>query len=106
MERRKMHPDEHSGKEGNLRDRQPSLGYQDFPHNSLQIMSALEILDQVPEFARCGALELKRLQSPHEDMISTNEAYRQYGRAWVEKYTRMGQLHPLCHGNKKAYSEQ
>lgn len=67
-------------------------------------MSALEILDQVPEFARCLALELKRLQSPHEDMISTNEAYKQYGRAWVEKYTRMGQLHPLCHGNKKAYS--
>lgn len=67
-------------------------------------MSALEILDQVPEFAQCLALELRKIQQPHEDAVSTNEAYRLYGRGWVEKKTKMKQLHPRCHGNKKTYS--
>ena len=43
-------------------------------------MSALEIIDQVPEFARLVALELRRYEAPHKDEISTNEAYKQYGR--------------------------
>lgn len=67
-------------------------------------MSALEIIDQVPEFARLVALELKRNMTPQEDEISTNEAYKIYGRAWVERWTERGQLHPQYHGNRKHYS--
>ena len=67
-------------------------------------MSALEIIDQVPEFARLVALEIQRNMNPHQDEISTNEAYRRYGRSWVEKWTDLGQLHPQMHGIKKMYS--
>ena len=67
-------------------------------------MSVLEIIDQVPEFARLVALELRRNLAPHEDEISTNEAYRRYGRSWVEKWTSLNQLHPQSHGCKKIYS--
>lgn len=67
-------------------------------------MDALVILDQVPEFAQCLALELRRIQHPHEDAISTNEAYKRYGRGWVEKMTKMKQLHIQCRGNKRTYS--
>lgn len=67
-------------------------------------MSALEILDQVPEFARCLAFELNRIAEPHKDTISTNEAYKRYGRAWIKKWTERGQLNLQCHGNKKTYS--
>ena len=67
-------------------------------------MSALEIIDQVPEFARLVALEIKRNMSPHEDTISTNDAYKMYGRAWVEKHTERGNLHYQFHGNRKLYS--
>ena len=67
-------------------------------------MSALEIIDQVPEFARLVALEIRRNLNPHEDEISTNEAYRRYGRSWVERWTGLNQLHPQFHGGKKMYS--
>lgn len=67
-------------------------------------MSALEIIDQVPEFARLVALELQRNLNPHLDEISTNEAYRRYGRSWVEKWTSLKQLHPQTHGGKRLYS--
>lgn len=67
-------------------------------------MSALEIIDQVPEFSRLVALELQSLLNPHQDEISTNEAYRRYGRSWVEKYTGLGELHPKTHGIKRVYS--
>lgn len=67
-------------------------------------MSALELLDQVPEFARCVALELGKIMEPHKDMISTNEAYKRYGRAWIKKWTERGQLNPICHGIQKTYS--
>jgi hypothetical protein len=67
-------------------------------------MSALDIIDQVPEFARLVALEIRSILSPHEDEISTNEAYRRYGRSWVEKWTSLKQLHPQYHGSKKVYS--
>ena len=67
-------------------------------------MSALDIIDQVPEFARLVALEIRRNLSPHEDDISTNEAHRRYGRSWVEKWTSLKQLHPQYHGCKKVYS--
>lgn len=67
-------------------------------------MSALDIIDQVPEFARLVALELQRNLNPHLDEISTNEAYRRYGRSWVEKWTSLNQLHPMSHGSKRLYS--
>lgn len=67
-------------------------------------MSALEIIDQVPEFARLVALEIRKNLNPHEDEISTNEAYRRYGRAWVERWTGLKQLNPQFHGGKKIYS--
>lgn len=67
-------------------------------------MSALEIIDQVPEFARLVALEIKRHLSPTEDEISAREAHRRYGRTWVEKWTDLKQLHPITHGVKKLYS--
>jgi len=67
-------------------------------------MSALEIIDQVPDFARLVALEIRKNLNPHEDEISTNEAYRRYGRAWVERWTGLKQLHPQFHGAKKMYS--
>ena len=67
-------------------------------------MSALEIIDQVPEFARLVALEIKRNLNPSEDEISAREAHRRYGRSWVEKWTELRQLHPIAHGIKKLYS--
>lgn len=67
-------------------------------------MSALEILDQVPEFAQCLALELRRISEPQKDAISANEAYRRYGRRWIERYTNARQLNPQFHGAKKLYS--
>ena len=67
-------------------------------------MSALEIIDQVPEFARCLAHELRRIQNPHEDEISQNEAWKRYGRGWITKMLDRGLLHPICHANKRCYS--
>ena len=71
---------------------------------SLCSMSALEIIDQVPEFSRLVALELQSILYPYQDEISTNEAYKRYGRTWVEKYTGLGELHPKTHGIKRIYS--
>jgi hypothetical protein len=68
-------------------------------------MSALEIIDQVPEFARLIALELRRHEAPHKDAITTNDAYKMYGRGWIEKHTERGHLHPEYHGNRKFYSK-
>lgn len=67
-------------------------------------MTALELIDQVPEFAKCVAFELGKIMEPHKDVISTNEAYKRYGRAWIRKWTERGQLHPQCHGIMKTYS--
>ena len=67
-------------------------------------MSALEILDQIPEFAKCLVLEINRLTEPHKDAISTSEAYRRYGRAWIDKWTELKQLNPQFRGAKKMYS--
>ena len=67
-------------------------------------MNALEIIDQVPAFSRLVALELRSILTPYQDEISTNEAYKRYGRSWVEKYTGLGELHPKTHGIKKVYS--
>ena len=62
------------------------------------------IIDQVPEVVRLIALELRKHLEPHNDNISTNTAYKQYGRGWIEKHTERKNLHPTYHGNKKLYS--
>ena len=67
-------------------------------------MSALELIDQVPEFAKCVAFELGKIMEPHKDVISTNEAYKRSGRARIKKWTDRGQLHPPCHRLMKTYS--
>ena len=67
-------------------------------------MSALEIIDQVPEFARLVALEIKRNLEPHEDEISQNEAWKRYGRGWIAKMMERGLLHPIYHANKRCFS--
>lgn len=95
------------GEEGGIRDRQPSSRNQNNTQNIIPIvvMSALEIIDQVPEFARLVALELRRFEAPHKDAITTNNAYKIYGRGWIEKHTERGHLHPVYHGNRKFYSK-
>lgn len=67
-------------------------------------MTSLDIIDQVPEIARLISLELRRYESPYADEISQNEAFRRYGRAWVEKHLEQGALHPKTKGGKKVYS--
>lgn len=67
-------------------------------------MTALDIIDQVPEFAELVALELRRILVPKEDAISTNEAHRIYGRSWIETRTKRGELKPKMRGNRKQYS--
>lgn len=67
-------------------------------------MSALDIIDQVPEFARCLAHELRRIQNPHEDEISQNEAWKRYGRGWITKMVERKLLHTIGHANKRCYS--
>lgn len=67
-------------------------------------MSALELIDQVPEFARLVALEIRRELKPQDDEITQNEAWRDYGRSWIKKYSDMGMLTSTFHGNKRMYS--
>jgi hypothetical protein len=67
-------------------------------------MGALEIIDQVPEFARLIALELRKNESPSKDLVSTTKAYELYGRAWVDRNAKKGLIKPTYRGNKKMYS--
>lgn len=67
-------------------------------------MSFLEIIDEIPEVSRLIALELKKNLEPQKDSITQNKAHQEYGRKWVEKYVRLGQLHPQFHGSRKMYS--
>lgn len=90
--------------EDNIRDCQSGIKNPNTTQHPFHSMSALEIIDQVPEFARLVALEIRKNLNPHEDEISTNEAYRRYGRSWVERWTGLNQLHPQFHGGKKMYS--
>ena len=64
----------------------------------------LQIIDDIPEFSRLIALEIKRNLEPEEDELSQNEAHKTYGRRWIEKWVERGQLHPQYHGAKKMYS--
>lgn len=94
----------HHSKGGHIRHREQGSRHQHKPQHIISVMSILEILDEVPAVARCIALELKKISSPHEDAISTNEAYRRYGRGWIDKYTKLKQLNPWFRGSKKMYS--
>ena len=67
-------------------------------------MNTLEIIDQVPELAKLIALYIKKDLAPLDDLITTNTAYKQYGRSWIEGYTKRGFLKPLVHGKKRMYS--
>ena len=67
-------------------------------------MRALEIIDEVPEFARLVALELKRNMTPQDDQISQNKAHQMYGRKWIEKHSRLNNLHAEFRGSRKYYS--
>lgn len=41
---------------------------------------------------------------PMEDEISANAAYKSYGRKWVEKHRREGNLHEWHKGNRTIFS--
>lgn len=68
------------------------------------MITALDIIDQVPELARLMVLEMQKIQKPQTDLMSTNEAYREYGQAWVKKLLAGGLLKVVKHGNRKMLS--
>lgn len=68
-------------------------------------MNALDIIDQVPELGRLIALEIQKNIHPNKDAIPQNEAFRNYGRAWIEKQLNRGLLNPKFHGSRKMYSK-
>lgn len=62
-----------------------------------------------------NALELQRMMKPFvamvireaipkKDEISTNQAYRDYGRRWIDSKTLSGDLTPAARGGKTIYS--
>lgn len=67
-------------------------------------MNPIEIIDQVPEFARLVVLEMEKIQRPQKDRMSTREAYREYGQAWVMRQVEAGVLKVVKHGNRKLIS--
>lgn len=67
-------------------------------------MNTIDIIDQVPELAKLIALYIKADLAPMEDLITSNRAYKDYGRSWVEGYTKRGVLQPKVHGKKRLYS--
>lgn len=67
-------------------------------------MNPIEIIDQVPEFARLVVLEMEKIQRPQKDRMSTREAYREYGQAWVKGHVEAGVLKVVRHGNRKILS--
>ena len=46
-----------------------------------------------------AAMMVKKIR-PLDDEISMNEAYRSYGRAWVEDQRRRGNITPRSRGNR------
>lgn len=68
------------------------------------MINALDIIDQVPELARLMVLEMQRIQKPQTDLMSTNEAFREYGQAWVKKLLANDLLKVVKHGNRKMLS--
>lgn len=67
-------------------------------------MNPIEIIDQVPEFARLVVLEMEKIQRPQKDRMSTREAYCEYGQAWVKEHVEAGVLKVVRHGNRKMLS--
>lgn len=68
------------------------------------MMSALDIIDQVPEFARLVVLEMQKIQKPQSDLMSQTKAFEEYGQAWVKKLLSQGVLKTVKHGNRKLVS--
>lgn len=67
-------------------------------------VSILQIIDEVPEIARLLVLEMDRINKPQSDMMSSSQAFREYGQAWVKKHLASGELRTLRHGNRKMVS--
>lgn len=66
--------------------------------------SILQIIDEVPEIARLLVLEMDRINKPQSDLMSTNQAYREYGQAWVKKLLQAKAIRVIRHGNRKMLS--
>lgn len=66
--------------------------------------SIIQIIDEVPEIARLLVLEMDKIQRPHDDLMSTSAAQREYGQAWVKRLLASGGLKVVYHGNRKMLS--
>lgn len=66
--------------------------------------SILQIIDEVPEIARLLVLEMDRINKPQSDLMSTSQAFREYGQAWVKKLLEAKALRVVRHGNRKMLS--
>lgn len=67
-------------------------------------MDILGILDQAPRVAEVIAFYLKKELDPVSDLLTTNTAYKDYGRSWIEGYVKQGLLTVQRHGKKRLYS--
>lgn len=47
---------------------------------------------------------MEKIQRPQKDRMSTSEAYREYGQAWVKRMVEAGALKIVRHGNRKMLS--
>lgn len=68
------------------------------------MVNELNIIDQVPELARLLVLEMNKIQKPQSDLMSTSQAFREYGQAWVKNLLAKDLLKVVKHGNKKMLS--
>lgn len=68
------------------------------------MINELNIIDQVPELARLLVIEMQRIQKPQSDLMSTSEAFREYGQAWVKRLLASDLLKVTKHGNRKMLS--
>lgn len=68
------------------------------------MLNAIDIIDQVPELARLMVLEMQKIQKPQSDLMSTSQAFKEYGQAWVKKHLEGGNLAVVRHGNRKMVS--
>ena len=68
------------------------------------MLNAIDIIDQVPELARLIVFEMQKIQKPQSDLMSTSQAFKEYGQAWVKKHLEDGQLKVVKHGNRKMIS--
>ena len=55
-------------------------------------LMTMQFADEIREAAILGALALKAIDGDKDDNISENVAYERYGKAWVVKRVREGQI--------------